>query len=83
MCNHKLRINIMSCLRNSTVRREIGQLLLRNRSNLMTTTWAPTGVFAFFEFVFNLSPFWEPFSPCGGILLLYSPLPYKKFADAL
>ena len=26
MCNHKIRINIMSCLRNSTVRCEIGQL---------------------------------------------------------
>ena len=25
MCNHKIRINIMCCLRNSTVRREIGQ----------------------------------------------------------
>ena len=27
MCNHKIRINIMRCLRNSTVRREIGLLL--------------------------------------------------------
>ena len=26
MCNHKIRINLMRCLRNSTVRREIGQL---------------------------------------------------------
>ena len=25
MCNHKIRINIMRCLRNSTARREIGQ----------------------------------------------------------
>ena len=25
MCNHKIRINITRCLRNSTVRREIGQ----------------------------------------------------------
>ena len=25
MCNHKIRINKMRCLRNSTVRREIGQ----------------------------------------------------------
>ena len=31
MCNHKIRINIMRCLRNSTyVRREIGQLSLQN-----------------------------------------------------
>ena len=28
MCNHKIRINIMRCLRNSTVRREIGQQLV-------------------------------------------------------
>ena len=27
MCNHKLRINIMSCLRNSTVRGAIGQYI--------------------------------------------------------
>ena len=27
MCNHKIPINLMRCLRNSTVRREIGQLL--------------------------------------------------------
>ena len=26
MCNHKIRINLMRCLRNSTARREIGQL---------------------------------------------------------
>ena len=25
MCNHKIRINIMCCLRNSIVQREIGQ----------------------------------------------------------
>ena len=25
MCYHRIRINIMRCLRNSTVRREIGQ----------------------------------------------------------
>ena len=25
MCNHKIHINIMRCLRNSTVQREIGQ----------------------------------------------------------
>ena len=26
MCNHKIRMNLMRCLRNSTTRREIGQL---------------------------------------------------------
>ena len=26
MCNHKIRINLMRCLKNSTARREIGQL---------------------------------------------------------
>ena len=26
MCNHKIHINLMRCLRNSTVKREIGQL---------------------------------------------------------
>ena len=30
MCNHKIRINIVRRLRNSTVRREIGQLILSN-----------------------------------------------------
>ena len=28
MCNHKIRINLMRCLKNSTARREIGQWLL-------------------------------------------------------
>ena len=31
MCNHKVHINIMRCLRNSTLRREIGQLSLNQR----------------------------------------------------
>ena len=30
MCNHKIRINLMRCLRNSTARREIGQLVMSN-----------------------------------------------------
>ena len=30
VCNHKIGINIKSCLRNSTVRREIGQLAYSN-----------------------------------------------------
>ena len=30
MCNHKIRINLKRCLRNSTARREISQLLKKH-----------------------------------------------------
>ena len=37
MCNHKIHINIVSCLRNSNVRREIGQLKTGRTQELMMT----------------------------------------------
>ena len=37
MCNHKIRLDIMRCLRNRTVRREIGQYEKSARYNDVTT----------------------------------------------
>ena len=36
MCNHKIRINIMRCLKNSTVRREISQY-----DKTLSLAWEP------------------------------------------
>ena len=49
MCNHKIRIKIMRCLRNSTVRREIGQL--RRRQCITTSEERGLNENAFWRFM--------------------------------